>query len=238
MTLPTDARTVAWSPDTAEGYILAAQPNQDICNAFLVELIACSDRLCAGSDLMAPGAATWLLPTDTTGDGATIFVVGGATTTTINARGLTEVGPRADGILALAWVGRSIGARRTGTAGVPWVPLAVGAVVVAIVGVAVAWFAQGESRASQAERVTHAGILAGNRDYAEQLRVAAQTGQPIAPPTPVMIAAAESIRSAAAQAREAGIGQTIAEAASGVGKAVAAVVAMYVAFTLFTKSRS
>lgn len=240
MTLPADARTVNWSPELSSAYVEAAAPSADVCNAFLVELVACSDRLCAGVELMRDNGAAWFIPSQVLGDGTTIDVVGGATTDTITARGLTGHDARTDQILALAWVGRSIGrdSSRTISAGVPWIPIAVGLATVAIVGACVAWYAESQSRASQAERITQSSILAAGRDHAERLRVAQQTGQPIAPPTPVEVAAADAIRTAATQAREAGIGQAVAEAVSGIGKAVAAVVAIWVGFKLFSTSRS
>lgn len=238
MTLPADARTANWSPDLSAQYIEAAQPNPDICNAFLIELVACSDRLCAGSALMRDNGAAWFIPSEVLADGSTVDVVGAATTETIRLRGLTGHDPRADQILALAWVGRSMGQSSARSAGVPWIPIGVGLVVVAIVGACVAWYAESQSRASQAERITQSSILAAGRDHAERLRVAQQTGQPIAAPTPVEIAAADAIRTAASQARESGIGQAAAEAVSGIGKAVAAVVAIWAAVTLFKQSRS
>lgn len=229
---------VTWSPELSSAYVEAAPPSQDVCNAFLVELVACSDRLCAGSALMRDNGAAWFIPTEVLGDGAEVNVVGRATTDTITARALSGHDTRTDGILALAWVGRSIGQSSARSAGVPWVPIAIGAVVVAIIGLCRQWYAVGQSQAPQSERVVHATILGANRDHAEQIRVAQQTGQPIAPPTPLMVAAADLIRDAAQQARTAGIGQTIEEAVSGIGKAVAAVVAIWVGFKLFSTSRS
>lgn len=238
MTLPADARTANWSPDLSAGYVEAAQPNADICNAFLIELVACSDRLCAGSALMVDNGASWFIPSEVLADGSSVNVVGAATTETLALRGLSGTDARTEQILALAWVGRQLGASSARSAGVPWIPIAVGLAVVAIVGACVAWYAEGSSRASQAERITQSSILAAGRDHAERLRVAQQTGQPIAPPTPVEVAAAEAIRTAALQARSANIGQAVAEAVSGVGKAVAAVVAIWAAVTLLKESRS
>lgn len=238
MTLPAGARTANWSPDLSSGYVEAAQPSADVCNAFLIELVACSDRLCAGSDLMRDGGAAWFVPSQGVEDGSSVDIVGGATTTTIEARGLSAHDARTDQILALAWIGRKMGAASARPAGVAWIPIAVGLVVVAIVGVCVAWYAQGESRASQGERIVQATILAAGRDHTERLRVAVATGQPITPPTPVELAAADAIRTAASAARESGIGQAIAESVSGIGKAVAAIVAIWAAVTLFGKSRS
>ena len=238
MTVPAGARITNWSPDLSAQYIEVAQPNPDICNAFLVELVACSDRLCAGRELMQDNGASWFIPSTGQPDGSRVDLVGAATTETIQGAGLTGRDARAEQILALAWVGRSMGQSSARSAGVPWIPIGVGLVVVAIVGACVAWYAESSSRASQAERITQSSILAAGRDHAERLRVAQQTGQPIAPPTPVELAAGDAIRTAAAQARTANIGQAVAEAVSGVGKALAAAVAIWAAFTLFKESRS
>lgn len=238
MSVPAGARITNWSPDLSVQYIDAAQPNQDVCNAFLVELVACSDRLCAGTGLMRDNGASWFTPSTVQPDGSTIDLVGAATTETLEAGGLTGRDARTEQILALAWVGRSMGRSSARTAGVPWIPIGVGLVVVAIIGACVAWYADSSSTASQAERITQGGILAAGRDHAERLRQAQQTGQPIAPPTPVEVAAADAIRTAASQARSANIGQAVAEAVSGVGKAVAAVVAIWAAVTLLKQSRS
>jgi hypothetical protein len=227
-----------WSPDLSVQYIDAPQPSADVCNAFLVELVACSDRLCAGRELMRDNGASWFIPSTGQPDGSRVDLVGAATTETIQAAGLTGRDARTDQILALAWVGRSMGRSSARSAGVPWIPIGVGLVVVAIVGACAAWYAESSSRASQAERITQSSILAAGRDHAERLRVAQQTGQPIAPPTPVELAAGDAIRTAAEQARTANIGQAVAEAVSGVGKAVAAAVAIWAAFTLFKESRS
>jgi hypothetical protein len=238
VTLPADARTANWSSDLSASYVEPEQPNADTCNAFLIELIACSDRLCAGSALMVDNGASWFIPSEVLADGSSVNVVGAATTETLALRGLSGTDARTEQILALAWVGRQLGASSARSAGVPWIPIAVGLAVVAIVGACVAWYADGQSRASQAERVTQASILAAGRDYTERLRVAQQTNQPIGPPTPVELAAADAIRTAAAQAREAGVGQAVAEAVQGVGKAAALVVALWLGFKLFGTDRS
>jgi hypothetical protein len=238
VSLPAGARTANWSPDLSAGYVEAAQPNADICNAFLIELAACSDRLCAGSALMVDNGASWFIPTQVLADGSSINVVGAATTETLALRGLSGTDARTEQILALAWVGRQLGARSARSAGVAWIPIAVGLVTVAIVGACVAWYADSSSTASQAERVTQGGILAAGRDHLERLRQAQQTGQPIAPPTPVELAAADAIRAAATQARGAGVGQAIVESIQGVGKAAALVVALWVGFKLFGSDRS
>lgn len=238
MSVPAGARITNWSPDLSVQYIDAAQPNPDVCNAFLVELVACSDRLCAGRLLMRDNGASWFIPSTMQPDGSRVDLVGAATTETLQAAALTGRDARTEQILALAWVGRSMGQSSARTAGVPWIPIGVGLVVVAIIGACVAWYADSSSQASQAERVTQSSILAAGRDHLERLRVAQQTGQPIAPPTPVEVAAADAIRTAASQARSANIGQAVAEAVSGVGKAVAAVVAIWAAVTLLKESRS
>jgi len=222
MSLPAGARTVNWAPNLAEQYTATPQPSADICNAFVVELTACADRLCAGVELMVENGASWMLPSLAQDDGTTIWTVGTHVSATITARGLTGTDDRTNQILALAWVGRKIGQSTARPAGIAWIPIAVGAAVVALVGLAAAWYAQTESRAAIGERTVQAGILAAGAAHAERLRVAQLTGQPIAPPGPVEVAAADSIRSAAIAAREAGIGQAVTavvgEAVSGVGK--------------------
>lgn len=241
MSLPAGARTVTWTPDLAEQYTATSQPSADVCNAFVVELTACADRLCAGVELMVDGGASWFLPSVAQDDGTTILTVGSQVSETIQARALAGTDDRTNSILALVWVGRQIGASTARPAGIAWIPIAVGSVVVALVGLAAAWYAQTESRAAIGERTVHAGILAGTAAHAERLRVAQVTGQPIAPPGPVEIAAADSIRTAAAAAREVGIGQTVTavveEAVSGVGKIAMLGIAALFAITLLKSGK-
>lgn len=241
MSLPAGARTVQWTPDLAEQYTATSQPSADVCNAFVVELTACADRLSAGARLMVDGGASWMLPGLAQEDGRTIFTVGTEVSQTIEARALTGTDERTNQILALAWVGRQIGQSATRPAGIAWVPIAVGSVVVALVGLAAAWYAQAESRAAIGERTVQAGILAAGAAQAERLRIAQQTGQPIAPPGPVEIAAGDSIRTAAAAAREQGIGQTVTEvvegAVSGVGKIAMLGIAALFAITLLKSGK-
>lgn len=237
MSLPAGARTVNWRPDLAEQFAATQQPNADVCNAFVVELTACSDRLCAGVNLMVDGGASWIVPGSAQEDGTTIFTVGAQVSEAITARALSGHDERTMQVLALAWVGRQIGQSTTRPAGIAWVPIAAGAVVVALVGLAAAWFAQTESRASIAERTVQAGILAAGAAQAERIRVAQLTGQPIAAPGPVEVAAADSIRSAAGAAREAGIGQAMSETVSGVGKIAMLGIAALFAITLFKSGK-
>lgn len=245
MSLPAGSPAINWRPDLAEEYTATPQPSADACNAFAVELTACADRLCAGVELMVDNGASWMLPGVRQDDGTTVFTVGAQVTATIQARGLTGTDERTNQILALAWVGRQL---RESTArpaarpaGIGWVPLAVGGVVVVLVGLAAAWYAQSESRAAIGERTVHAGILAAGAAQAERIRVAQVTGQPIAAPGPVEQAAADSIRTAAAAAREAGIGQAVTavveEAVSGVGKIAMLGIAALFAITLLKSGK-
>jgi hypothetical protein len=234
-------RGVQWSPELTAAYVAADAPSAESCNSALIEVCAIADRLVGGTTLMTAGAAGYevrQLPDDT-GTGLQPEVgrlltaaslsddfrpMTDSTRASLRALGQTDemiafTEHRQNMVLALAHVGRSMGASSAGGVerGAGWVQIAAVAGVAALVGLAVDWYCARASRASQASRVEQAGIVAASAATAERLRVFVETGR-MPPETSIETAAAASIRSAAAAARETGFGQQIERAvASSIG---------------------
>lgn len=219
---------VGWSPELTLQYVDAEPPSAASCNSALIEVVLLADRLVGGTELMAPNRSGWevslLAGTDRVAVGGTLSVADLRPITaaerarlrvSFSEEAIDSMVYRRELALACAQVAREMGQSSAGGLRVAgWVQLGGAVVVAALVGLAVDWYCQNRSRADQATRIRQAGIAAASRDAAERLRVSAETGQPMTPPTPVEVAAADSIREAAQQAREAGIGQTIAETAA------------------------
>jgi len=259
-------RGVAWSPELTAAYVEAEAPSAEACNSALIEVVAIADRLIGGAALMTDGAASYRVPELPAEAGApaqpevgrlltqasnadTFRPMTEATRAALRASGstpeqiaFTEL--RQDTILALAHVGRSMGASSAGALqaerGAGWVQIAAIAGVAALVGLAVDWYCARASRASQASRVEQAGIVAAGAATAERLRVFSETGV-MPPETAVETAAAASIRSAAAAARETGFGQGIERAVSegigGIAKVGAGLLAVWGLIELSKGSR-
>lgn len=243
---------VGWSEALTLEYVGSDAPSAASCNSALIEVVLLADRLVAGTELMNAARTGWVMPVIV---GTEEFTVGGplsqADLRPIDAaervrlrasftdEAIDQIIVRRETALALAQVGRAIGQASAGGLRVAgWVQLtvAVGAVA-ALVGLAVDWYCQSRSRADQATRVQQGGIVAASRLTSERLRRAAETGQPMAPPSEIETAAVDSIRQAAQQAREAGIGQTLrdtAESVSSIAKAAMWVGGLWVGYKVFS----
>lgn len=232
---------VGWSEGLTGLYTAAEAPPAAACNSMLLEVVALADRLVAGTALMDAGYTAYATPTRAVpGQDLPSPECGRY----LNAADLTGTDERTTYALAMAQVAREI---RAGTgrqsplrAGIiqlsPGVALGV-VVACVLVGVAVTWYALDGSLASRVDRLRHSGMAEAGRQATERVRVAAATGQPIAPPGPMEIAAADDIREAARQARDAGIGQHIDEAVSAIGKATIFGALVWGAVEFFKTSR-
>lgn len=229
---------VPWSPELTAAYTAEAAPSAESCNSALVEVLLIADRLCAGSALMNADRTDYVVETIAAEGTAPPQARVGQYLSRAVLDGADE---RTTAALALAQVGRSIGAT-TRPAG--WLPVpqlaVVGGVVIAvaaIVGIGVNWYARHASSAAQAERLRQARIVEAGRLTSERYLQAARTGQPPAPPSEIERASLEDVRAAAAEARAAGIGQTVQEAVSGVGKIIGLAVVAALAVTVMNASR-
>lgn len=223
---------VQWSRELSDAFVGDEQPGADVCRSAQCEILAIADRLVAGDALMNADRTAWVTPLVQNPQGTGQVPEVGRW---LNAADLRPDDSRTEMVLALAQMARKIGF----DAGAPrqggWVQLAAGGVALVVVGVAIGWLANSSSTASQAVRVRQGAIVEAGRLQSERLRVAAQTGQPMAPPGPVELAAAADIRESAREAREAGIGQSVEEAVSSVTKAVIVVGALWAGVQLFGK---
>ena len=225
---------VQWSEALTTEYFQGTPlPSAGACNAAIIEVVGLADRLVAGPELMNADRTAWVLPRTPGTDGT---IAPGAEVEVgryLSRAVLTGDSDREIAALALAQIASDIhastlapamGVHDSRRAGIAFVHIAVGLALVTLVGAAVAWYCDRQTTTNADARVAQGANVEAARLTAERYRRAAETGQPIAPPSELETAAAANLRALADRARAAGFGQQVEQAAGAIGKAFAVIV--------------
>lgn len=222
---------VQWSADLTAEFVGTPPASVAACNSSVAEFVMLADRIVAGTAAL-DGTGNWIPPSMSVArpEGA---VTGPVVGRYLTAADLTADTDRTQYALALAQCARAVHRAQlpVGAVSSGWISVLAQAGAVILVGIAAAWIVERASAMVIADRVRIAGIAGASRDYSERLRAAAATGQPLAAPSLLEVAAAGDVRAAAAEARSAGIGQVVANSVSKLTTGALVIAAVWVVGT-------